>query len=108
LKFLIITIICGLLLSSTAFAGDKKGAPKTIEGRITKFEKARIVVEVINSNGTTTHAMIYMDNKIKVTIDGKEAKVSDLNQRMHVVVTMRNSLIADSIAADSGNDKKKQ
>ena len=47
------------------------------------------------------HGYAYTDNTIKVTVDGKEATMRDLRLGMHVVVTMRNKQVADSIVAET-------
>ena len=105
-----VTLICALLLTSVAFAGEKKAKTKKIEGRIVKIDNKRIMIEMPDEAGGpgVMRTYAFYDENTTVTLDGKESDLRHLAQRMHVVITMDSKLMAKTVAADSGNDKKKQ
>jgi hypothetical protein len=92
-----------VISSAVAFGGTKKKhGGKTWDGYIAKASSGTMVIEITNPNGTNSHVVTYFDNSIKITLNGKPANLRDLRLRMHVVVKMRNKIVADSIAADTG------
>jgi len=109
MRVLSVVLMCALLATSVAFAGGKKEKDKKIEGRITKIDNKRITIEMPDEAGGNgvMRTYAFYDNNTTVTLDGKESDLRHLAQRMHVVITMDSKLMAKTVAADSGNDKKK-
>jgi len=106
-------LVCTVLMALVAsplLAADKKSGGKTLEGRIVKIDNIRITIEMPDERGGKGVMRTYAnyDNSTTVTIDGKDAKMKDLTQRMHVVITVGGKNTAKSIAADTGNDKHGQ
>ena len=83
----VLAMVAALGLVSAAFAADRE-APKAekptgVTGKIVKVETAVITVR------TTENKEVGLETsgKIDVTVDGKEAKVTDLKVGMNVVIT---------------------
>ncbi|MGE5608099.1 MAG: hypothetical protein ACM359_02490 [Bacillota bacterium] len=63
---------------------EKKDA-KTVAGQIVKVDGSKITVK---SKGTDAkETTITVDDKTKITVDGKSAKLADLKEGQHVKVT---------------------
>jgi len=100
MRYALSIVLLTLFLSPLAFAADKKKAV-TFDGTIVKLDKNRLNFDATDAKGKPVHGYAYTDNTIKVTVDGKEATMRDLRLGMHVVVTMRNKQVADSIVAET-------
>jgi len=79
---LFIGVIIGVMVAPVVGQGTEPTKPATLRGKVVKVEGTNVVVKTYVKEVT-----VATDDKTKVTIDGKEAKVADLKAGMHVVVT---------------------
>lgn len=82
--------------------------PKPVKGTISSVDSDSVVVSVTNKNGDKKDRTFKTDSNTKITLDGKDAKLSDLKAGETVSVvrgTGKNAPAAEinatSVAADS-------
>lgn len=84
---------------------------RTIKGTVSSVDGETVVVTVTNKKtGNTRDRKIKTDDKTKVTLDGKDAKLSDLKAGQEVVITPgeERGAPASEIAATSASDKSEK
>ena len=94
------------LVTGAMAAGSttSKAEPKKVRGRVTNMEKsgAKITLSTY-SDGKEQEIVITTDDKTKVTVDGKDAKVKDIAVGMRVNAEVTDGL-ASSITARKAGD----
>ena len=80
---------------------------RTIKGTVSSVDGETLVVSVTNKQGEKRDRKIKTDDKTKVTLDGKEAKLSDLKEGQQVKITPgeERGAPASEIAATSKDAK---
>ena len=91
---LAVCVVVGLVIGGFCFAADAPDA-KALVGTIVKVSDEKLAVKVGEKEVTVT-----TDKNTKVTVDGKDAKVSDLKATMTVSVTPADG-VAQKIDAKS-------
>jgi hypothetical protein len=79
---LLVGAIVGVMVAQVVGQGAEPAKPATLHGKVVKVEGASVVVKTYLKEVT-----VATDDKTVVTLDGKEAKVADLQAGMYVVVT---------------------
>jgi ribosomal protein S17 len=97
-----------------AHAQKVQAKKRTVKGTVSSVDGETVVVSVTSKKtGATKDRKIKTDDKTKVTVDGKEAKLSDLKAGQQVVITPGEekgapaSEIAATSAADNGKASEK-
>ena len=120
MRSLAVVLALGIAFSATpllqaAHAGQThaqkvQAKKRTVKGTVSSVDGETVVVSVTNKKtGATKDRKIKTDDKTKVTLDGKEAKLSDLKAGQQVVITPgdEKGAAASEIAATSASDSGK-
>lgn len=87
----ILSVVAVLGLVGMLFAQDAASRPaRGLMGQITKVDGAKITVKPMarpNATEAPKEVVVTTDDKTVVTLDGKDAKVSDLKADLYVRVT---------------------
>jgi hypothetical protein len=102
MKFLITAIAMVALLGFVTSAHAKDAKPKP--GHFVKVDGMELTYKG-GAKGTGKEHTVKIDDKTKITLDGKEAKVTDLKADMYIEVTAEKD-VASLIAASTTPPKK--
>lgn len=91
-----------LAADSAAASGQQKH--RAVHGTVVKVDGSTLVISVTNKNGQTRDRKIKTDDKTKVTVDGKDAKLADLKAGEKVTITTEKR-VATEIAAVTSSEK---
>jgi hypothetical protein len=94
-------LVASMLCSVTLGADKKKSKPKSYTGTLIKARENTVVFNTPGENGADAHRIFYVNNDTTITLDGKPAKLNDLDTGMTVTVTAKTKNIASSVEATS-------
>jgi hypothetical protein len=99
-RFVVLLVALAMLLGSSIALADDKNDNKMQEGAVVSAGSGKLTIKDTNN---TEHSY-SVDNSVKVTVDGKNAKLEDLKKGMKVTV----GLDGDKVLSITSGDPKKQ
>ena len=77
------------------------GGDKSITGTVVSVSGTSLTVSVTNKKGKSKERHIKTNDKTKITLDGKEAKLSELKKDEQVSVTLAHGTASDISASSA-------
>lgn len=100
-------LICGLVGVVQAKApADGKKKEKPVRGQIMSVAADGTSVVIMTAGKTASEMTITTDAKTKVTVDGADAKLTDLKKDFYVQVTSGSGVATNIVATTAKPDKK--
>jgi hypothetical protein len=100
IRFGVVLVALAMVLSGSMALADDKNDDKMQEGAVVTAGSGKLTIKDTNN---TEHSY-SVDNSVKVTIDGKNAKLEDLKKGMKVTVGLDGDKV---LSVTSGDPKKK-
>src|SRR5437016_11443591 len=97
MKYLMTAVAMIALLGFVGFTHAKEAKPKVVKGHFVKVDGKEVTFKG-GAKGTGKEHTVKIDDKTKVTVDGKEAKIEDLKGDVYVEITETDG-VASIIAA---------
>ncbi len=98
-RFAVLLVGLAMILSGSIAVADVKNEDKMKEGAVVTAGSGKLTIKDTNN---TEHSY-SVDNSVKVTVDGKNAKLEDLKKGMKVTV----GLDGDKVLSITSGDPKK-
>jgi hypothetical protein len=85
---LVAVVVMGVVGVAVAQDAPAKEKPKVLRGTVVKVDGKNVVIMTrASKDAEAKEVTVVTDEKTKITIDGKEAKLEDLKKDMRVQVT---------------------
>ena len=101
--FLALALVCAFspLLQAADKTTDASTAAKSIAGTVVKVSGHKLTLTVTSRKGKTRERSVKVDDKTKITLDGAEAKLSDLKKDQQVTVKVDHRLATEIVATSA-------
>lgn len=100
---LALALVCAFspLLQAAGKTTDASTGTKSIAGTVVKISGHKLTLTVTSKKGKTRERSVKVDDKTKITLDGIDAKLSDLKKDQQVTVKLEHRLATEIVATSA-------